>query len=145
MRKTAYKTASFTFHFWIQHMPKRSQLFLLPLTESQRPRRLWVLLLLLLPLYLPFSWILLKPGPWDEKRMLWVKSWPALPGFVVQSLEAFDGKPIWASYAAMGVLTLLELVLLFQLGRTSRSSLFVAFALAAAFSSWNAWLAFQSY
>lgn len=126
-------------------MPKRSQLFLLPLTESQRPSRLWVFLLLLLPLYLPFSWILLLPGPWDEKRMLWFKSWPALPGFVVQSLEVFDGKPIWASYAAMGALTVLALTLLFQLGRTSRSGLFVAFVLAAAFSGWNAWLAFQSY
>ena len=126
-------------------MPKRSQLFLLPLTESQRPGRLWVFLLLLLPLYLPFSWILLRPGPWDEKRMVWLKSWPALPGFVVQSLEVFDGKPIWASYAAMGALTVLALTLLFQLGRSSRSGLFVAFVLAAAFSGWNAWLAFQSY
>jgi hypothetical protein len=126
-------------------MPKRSQLFLLPLTESQRPGRLWVLLLLLLPLYLPFSWILLRPGPFDEKRMLWLKSWPALPGFVVQSLEVFDGKPVWASYAAMGALTFLVLALLFQLGRTSRSCLFMAVVLAGAFSGWNAWLAFQSY
>jgi hypothetical protein len=126
-------------------MPKRSQLFLLPLTEAQRPGRLWVLLVLLLPLYLPFSWILFRPGPWDEKRVIWLKSWPALPGFVVQSLEIFDGKPIWASYVAMGVLTFSALVLLFNLGRTSRSGLFVACLLAAAFSGWNAWLAFQSY
>ncbi len=126
-------------------MPKRSQLFLLPLTESQRPGRFWVFLLLLLPLYLPFSWILLRPGPFDQKRMLWLKSWPALPGFVVQSLEVFDGKPVWASYAAMGALTVLALSLLFQMGRTSRSGLFLAVVLAAAFSSWNAWLAFQAY
>jgi hypothetical protein len=126
-------------------MPKRSQLFLLPLSESQRPGRLWVLLTVLLSLYLPFSWIPLQPGPWDEKRMLWLKSWPALPGFIVQSLEVFDGKPVWASYAAMGTLTFLALLLLFKLGRTSRSGLFMAFVLAAAFSGWNAWLAFQSY
>jgi hypothetical protein len=126
-------------------MPKRSQLFLLPLTESQRPGRFWVLLLLLLPLYLPFSWILFRPGPWDEKRVIWLKSWPALPGFVVQSLEVFDGKPVWASYAAMGALTVSALVLLFNLGRTSRPALFVACLLAGAFSGWNAWLAFQSY
>jgi hypothetical protein len=126
-------------------MPKRSQLFLLPLTESQRPGRLLVFLLLLLPLYLPFSWILLRDGPFDEKRMLWLKSWPALPGFVVQSLEIFDGKPVWASYTAMGALTFLALVLLFQMGRASRSGLFAAVVLAAAFSGWNAWLAFQAY
>jgi hypothetical protein len=126
-------------------MPKRSQLFLLPLTESQRPGRFRVFLLLLLPLYLPFSWILLKPGPWDEKRLLWLKSWPALPGFVVQSLEFFDGRPPWASYTAMGALTFLAFLVLFRLGRTSRPSLFVAFVLAASFSGWNAWLAFQSY
>jgi hypothetical protein len=126
-------------------MPKRSQLFLLPLTESQRPGRLWVLFVLLLPLYLPFGWILLRPGPWDEKRALWLKSWPALPGFVVQSLEVFDGKPIWASYAAMGAVTVLTLGILFKLGRSSRSGLFLAFFIAAAFSCWNAWLAFQSY
>lgn len=126
-------------------MPKRSQLFLLPLSESQRPGRFWVLVILLLSLYLPFSWIVLQPGPWDEKRMIWLKSWPALPGFIVQSLEVFDGKPVWASYTAMGALSFLALVLLFKLGRTSRSGLFVAFVLAAAFSGWNAWLAFQSY
>jgi hypothetical protein len=126
-------------------MPKRSQLFLLPLTESPRPGRLWVFLLLLLPLYLPFGWILLRPGPFDEKRLLWLKSWPALPGFVVQSLEVFDGKPVWASYAAMGALTAVALIVLFQLGRTSRSGLFLAVVLAAAFSGWNAWLAFQAY
>ena len=144
-QKTAYKPASLTFHFRIQLMPKRSQLFLLPLTESQRPGRLLVLSLLLFPLYLPFSWILLRSGPWDEKRVLWLKSWPALPGFIVQSLEAFDGKPVWARYAAMSVLTVLVLGLLFHLGRTGRSGLFVAFFLAAAFSGWNAWLAFQAY
>ena len=126
-------------------MPKRSQLFLLPLTESQRPGRLLVFVVLLLPLYLPFSWILLRSGPFDEKRILWLKSWPALPGFVIQSLEIFDGKPVWASYTAMGALTFLALVLLFQMGRSSRSGLFAAFVLAAAFSGWNAWLAFQSY
>jgi hypothetical protein len=126
-------------------MPKRSQLFLLPLTESQRPGRLWVLLLLLVPLYLPFSWILLRSGPWDEKRIIWLKSWPALPGFVVQSLDVLDGKPVWASYVAMGCMTFLALVLLFNLGRTSRSALFVACILAGAFSGWNAWLAFHAY
>jgi hypothetical protein len=126
-------------------MPKRSQLFVLPLTEAQRPGRLWVLCSLLVSFYLPFIWIPLKSGPWDEKRLIWLKSWPALPGFVVQSLEIFDGKPIWASYTAMGALTLFALLLLFKLGRSSRSGLFLAFVLGSSFSGWNAWLAFQSY
>lgn len=126
-------------------MPKRSQLFVLPLQEARRPGRFVVLLWLLLALYAPFSWIALRSGPWDAKRMVWLKSWPALPGFVVQSLAVFESKPIWAGYAAMGVLTLLVLGVLFRIGRSSRTSLMLSIALATAFSSWNAWLAYQAF
>ena len=126
-------------------MSKRSQLFLLPLVEAQRPGRLTVLLLVLLPLYLPFSWILFRSGPWDAKRLMFLKAWPVLPGFVVQSLEALDGRPLWASYTAMAALTLFVLVLLFRVGRLSRTGLAIAFLSGAAFSGWNAWLAYQAF
>ncbi len=126
-------------------MPKRSQLFVLPLTEAARPGFLSVSAVVLLSMYLPFCWIPLRPGPWDEKRMLWLKSWPALPGFLVQSLAIFEGKPVWTSYAAMGALSLLLFILLVRTGRSSRPALGLAFVLGAAFSGWNAWLAFQAY
>jgi hypothetical protein len=126
-------------------MAKRSQLFMLPLSETQPPGRLSVLLLTLVALYAPFGWIALRPGPWDDKRLLWLKSWPALPGFLVQSLDVFEGRPVWVSYACMALVTLAALIAFFRLGRLSRTSLALAFVLAAAFSGYSSWLALQSF
>jgi hypothetical protein len=126
-------------------MARRSQLFMLPLSEAKPPGRLTVLLLTLLALYAPFGWILWLPGPWNEKRLLWLKSWAALPGFLVQSLDVFEGRPIWVSYASMALLTLLALIVCFRVGRISRMWLCVSFVLAAAFSGYSSWLALQSF
>ncbi len=126
-------------------MAKRSQLFMLPISETKPPSPVVVVVLTLLPLYAPFAWILARPGAWDEKRWLWIKSWPALPGFVVQSLDIFEGRPIWVNYASMGLLTLVMLVVFYQLGRISRSWLILSFLLAAGYSGYNSWLAFQAY
>ncbi len=126
-------------------MSKRSQLFLLPLSEGQPPGSALVLGLLLVPLYSPFAWILLREGPWDERRWLLLKSWPTLPGFLVRSLVFLEGKPEWVSYSIMGMITVLVFIALWQLGRSSYFGLVVAFFGAALFSSWNAWMAFQAY
>jgi hypothetical protein len=126
-------------------MAKRSQLFMLPISETKPPSPLVVSLLILLPLYAPFAWIVTRPGAWDEKRWLWIKSWPALPGFVVQSLDIFEGRPVWVNYASMGLLALLILVVFYRLGRISKSWLVLSFLLAAGYSSYNSWLAFQAY
>jgi hypothetical protein len=126
-------------------MAKRSQLFMLPLSETKPPGRLPVLLLMVVALYAPFCWIALRPGPWDEKRMLWLKSWAALPGFLVQSLDVFGGRPVWVSYACMGLVTVLAVIVFFRLGRLSRPWLLTAFVLATAFSSYSSWLALQSF
>ena len=124
-------------------MAKRSQLFMLPLTEAKPPSVLTVLTVVLLGLYSPFAWIAILPGPWDAKRFLWLKSWPALPGFIVQSLDLFEAKPLWLSYGSMGLVTLLAFGVFFKIGRANRSWLAVSFVLAAAFSGWNSWLAYQ--
>ncbi len=126
-------------------MAKRSQLFMLPLSESRPPSRLSALLLILIAFYSPFAWIVLRVGPWDAKRLLWLKSWPALPGFIVRSLDVFDGRPVWTSYAAMGTLAFIVLVALLRIARISWPWLVVAMLLAAGFSSWNSWFAFQSW
>ncbi len=118
---------------------------MLPLTEAKPPGALNVLLVVLLGLYSPFAWIVLRPGPWDAKRFLWLKSWAALPGFIVQSLDLFEGRPLWLSYGSMGLVTLVAFGIFFKLGRTSRAWLLFAFLLAAAFSGWNSWLAYQVY
>lgn len=118
---------------------------MLPLTEAKPPGFLAVLAVVLLGLYAPFAWIATVPGPWDAKRFLWLKSWPALPGFIIQSLEIFEGKPVWVSYTSMGFVTLVALGVFFKLGRASKASLTIAFLLAAAFSGWNSWLAYQAF
>jgi hypothetical protein len=126
-------------------MAKRSQLFMLPLSENRPPSRGAVLLLTLLALYGPFGWILWRPGPWDAKRLLWLKSWPALPGFLVQSLDIFEGRPVWFSYACMGVVTVVALFGFFRLGRSSRLWLATSVLLAATLSGYSSWLAAQSF
>jgi len=126
-------------------MSKRSQLFLLPLSEGQPPRGALVFGLILFTLYSPFSWILLREGPWDERRLLLLKSWPTLPGFLVRSLVFLEGQPEWLSYSIMGLVTLLAFIVLWHLGRSSYFGLLLAFFVAALFSSWNSWMAFQAY
>ena len=126
-------------------MAKRSQLFMLPLSETKPPNRLTVLLCTLLALYGPFGWILWLPGPWDATRLLWLKSWPALPGFLVQSLDVFEGRPVWFSYACMGFVTALALIGFFRMGRQSRTWLAGAVFLAAVLSGYSSWLALQSF
>ena len=126
-------------------MSKRSQLFLLPLSEGQPPGGASVFGLRLFSLYSPFAWILLREGPWDDRRWLLLKSWLTLPGFLVRSLVFLEGQPEWLSYSIMGVVTFLVFITLWHLGRSSYFGLLLAFLVAALFSSWNSWMAFQAY
>lgn len=126
-------------------MSKRSQFFILPLSELRPPGTPAVLITLLFSLYSPFFWILLEKGPWDPKRIFWLKSLPALPGLCIQTLGILDSFPPLASYCAMGVATILILFLGWKIGRQTRLSLLVAFLLVLGFSSWNSWLAYQSF
>jgi hypothetical protein len=126
-------------------MSKRSQLFLLPLSEGQPPGGASVFGLILFSLYSPFAWILLREGPWDDRRWLLLKSCLTLPGFLVRSLVFLEGQPEWLSYSIMGIVTFLVFITLWHLGRSSYFGLLIAFLIAALFSSWNSWMAFQAY
>ncbi len=126
-------------------MSKRSQLFLLPLSEAQPPKGFLVFAVLLVSLYAPFGWIVLFQGPWDEHRILWLKSLPTLPGFIVRSLVFLEGQPEWLNYSLMGLVAILLLVALWQIGRRSYMALVFAFLVGAVFSSWNAWMAYQAF
>jgi hypothetical protein len=128
-----------------QIMSKRSQLFLLPLSEAQPPKGILVFIILLVALYAPFGWIVLFQGPWDEHRVLWLKSVPTLPGFIVRSLVFLEGQPEWLNYSLMGLVTVLVLSALWQMGRRSYLAMVFAFVVGAAFSSWNAWMAYQAF
>ena len=126
-------------------MSKRSQLFLLPLSEAQPPKGSVVFAALLVALYAPFGWIVVFQGPWDAHRLLWLKSWPTLPGFIVRSLVFLEGQPEWLNYTLMGLLSALVFFSLWQIGRRSYLAMAFAFLLGALFSSWNAWLAYQAF
>jgi hypothetical protein len=126
-------------------MAKRSQLFLLPLRE-QKPPGIWaVVFFVWMSLYLPFVWLVVFEGPWDQRRWSWIQSWPLLPGLVVQSLEPVASTTPQVSYALMGAVSFAAFVVLFRLGRKSRPFLLLAFLLGAAYASYNSWLAFQAY
>jgi hypothetical protein len=126
-------------------MRRKSQLFLLPLQEQNAPRAWMVSAWVLVSLYLPFGWLVLFEGPWDQRRLSWIKSWPLLPGLVMQSLEPVASAPPQVSYSLMGAVTLAAFVLLFRLGRKGVTALILAFLLGAGFASFNSWLAFQAY
>jgi hypothetical protein len=126
-------------------MPKRSQLFLLPLQE-QKPPRFWVVgIWVLLSLYLPFGWLVIFEGPWDQRRLSWIQSWPVLPGLLAQCLAPVASAPPRVSYSIMGVLTLLIFALLFKLGRKGKIALVLAVLLGTAYASLNSWMAFDAY
>ncbi len=126
-------------------MSKRSQFFLLPLSEPRPPSVLGVLLVLLPALYAPFLWIPLQEGAWDPKRWFWLKSLPALPGLFVQSIAVFADATPTVSYSAMGAATFLLLVFAYLIGRQSRGALIFAFLCVLGTSGWNSWLAYQSF
>lgn len=126
-------------------MPKRSQLFLLPLTEQSPPSLLKVVTVLLLCLYAPFSWLVIFEGPWDERRFSWIKSWPTLPGLLVQSLDVVAKASPQTGYGLMAVFTILVFLLLCRIARTNNLGLLAASVLGLAFSAWNSWMAFKAY
>ena len=126
-------------------MPKHSQLFLLPLAEQKPPRLLKVVTIVLLCLYAPFSWLLIFDGPWDERRLSWIKSWPTLPGLLVQSLDVVANSSARAGYGLMAGFTLLVFLVLCRIGRTNNFGLLLSGILGLGFSSWNSWLAFKAY
>ncbi|MEY2597882.1 MAG: hypothetical protein RLZZ142_141 [Verrucomicrobiota bacterium] len=126
-------------------MSKRSQFFMLPLSQPRPPGALRVLLLLLLALYTPFGWIGLESGPWDPKRWALLKTLPTLPGLFIQSIAPLSTQDPVVSLCLMGTATFLLLCLLYKIGRQSTTALCLAFLAALAASSWNSWLAFQSF
>ena len=126
-------------------MRRKSQLFLLPLQEQNAPKAWVVGVWVAASLYVPFVWLVLFGGPWDQRRLSWIKSWPLLPGLVMQCLEPVASAPPQVSYSLMGAVTLAVLVLLYRLGRKGTVALILACLLGASFASINSWLAFQAY
>jgi hypothetical protein len=126
-------------------MPKNSQLFLLPLAEQKPPGLLKVMTTVLLSLYAPFSWLLIFDGPWDERRFSWIKSWPTLPGLLVQSLDVVAHASARVGYGLMAAFTLLVFLVLCRIGKTNNFGLILSGILGLAFSSWNSWLAYKAY
>ena len=126
-------------------MPKRSQLFLLPLTEKRPPSLLKVVTLLLFSLYAPFSWLIIFEGPWDARRFSWIKSWPTLPGLLVQSLDVVAKASPQTGYGLMAGFTALIFLVLCKIARTNNLGLVTAAVLGLAFSAWNSWMAFKAY
>lgn len=93
--------------------------------------------------YLPFSWVALITYPWGEYRLLWLKMWPILPGF----LAALPMPPtMGARLSAMAAATLLLFAcntLLATRGRWQFCfAALLSFALAT-FSSFCAYAAFR--
>ena len=96
-------------------------------------------------LYSPFSWLLIFDGPWDERRFSWIKSWPALPGLLVQSLDVVAHASAKTGYGLMSGFTLVIFLVLCRIAKTSNAGLILAAIIGIAFSTWNSWLAFKAY
>jgi hypothetical protein len=101
--------------------------------------------IVLLCLYAPFSWLLIFDGPWDERRFSWIKSWPTLPGLLVQSLDVVAHASARTGYALMAGFTLLVFLVLCRIGKTNNFGLILSGILGLAFSSWNSLLAYKAY
>jgi hypothetical protein len=82
------------------------------------------LLLTVLVLYLPFSWLLLIDYPWNSYRFLWLKLWCILPGFgIFLRLHPMNQT---IEFTAMAIMTLALMGLLTWVGSHNRTWLVVA-------------------
>ena len=126
-------------------MPRRSQLFILPILAPQRPSVFSSLFFLTSALYAPFLWILFINAPWDDRRIFWLKSIPALPGFFIQTIGPVEQLSPTVSFSIMGSIAFFTLLFALLFGRQSRPALVFAVIVLLAFSSWNSWIAYQSF
>lgn len=79
-------------------------------------------------LYLPFSWLLTEENNWSDYRLSWLMLWPILPGILP---GAFLFHPHDAAeFTAMGVTTFLLLVGLTWLGSRGWKRLLAAAVIA---------------
>jgi hypothetical protein len=70
-------------------------------------RRHWLiaLALTLCCLYAPFGWLLWMDYPWNGYRLLWIRLWPLLPGFVPGTMLLHGHVPDPVEFASWGAAT----------------------------------------
>lgn len=107
---------------------------------DQKPARI---LLVLVCLYAPYSWLVLMNYPWNGYRWHWVKMWPVLPGILVHVNQTIHLLPDWIGYLIMGVVTGLIVTLITMLAARSRRSAIIVFFIVGLVSSVNSWISYQ--
>jgi hypothetical protein len=94
-------------------------------------------------LWLPFSWLVLMGGGWDDYRLGWLKMWPFLPGFLPGALLFHPNDVL--EFSTMAASTLVVMIGLTWLACRSRLMLVVAAAVALLISIPSALLAYTVY
>ncbi len=103
------------------------------------------LAVVLLGLYTPFSWLLLIDEPWSGYRLLWLRLWPLLPGFLPAAWLLHARVNDSLEFRAMGVTSLMLTTGLTWLGSYGRWRLAAAFALALLVSAPTAVMAYAAF
>jgi hypothetical protein len=94
-------------------------------------------------LWLPFSWLVLMSGGWDEYRLSWLRMWPILPGLVPGALFFHPNDAI--EFSVMGATTLMIVSSLIWLGCRGRISLLAAVTIALMISMPTSHIAYAMY
>lgn len=103
------------------------------------------LAVVLLGLYTPFGWLLLIDYPWTSYRLLWLKLWPLLPGFLPAAWLLHARVSDSLEFKTMGVTSFVLITGLTWLGSYGRWRLAAAFAFALLVSAPTAMMTYAAF
>jgi hypothetical protein len=111
--------------------------------DRRKTKIAWAALIVGACLWLPFSWLVLMSGGWDEYRLSWLRMWPILPGLVPGALFFHPNDAI--EFSVMGATTLMIVSSLIWLGCRGRISLLAAVTIALMISMPTSHIAYAMY
>ncbi len=106
-------------------------------------RRLDRILMALVCLYAPYSWLVLIDVPWDGYRWHWIKMWPVLPGILAHASQTIHLLPDWIGFLIMGVVTAGIVALITMLAARGKRSALIVSIIVGLLSCANSWISYR--
>jgi hypothetical protein len=100
------------------------------------------ILMVLVCLYAPYTWLVMIDYPWDSYRWLWIKLWLLLPGILVHLVQAIHLLPDWIGFLAMGAVTGGIVAVSTVLAARSKRSAIIVSGIVGLLSCANSWISY---
>jgi hypothetical protein len=101
------------------------------------------ILLVMVCLYAPYSWLVLIDYPWDAYRWLWIKLWLVLPGILVLLSRTIHLLPDWMRLLIMGAVASGIVALSTVIAARSKRSAIMVSIIVGLLSCANSWISYR--